>query len=133
MVSILKAPGLGSVLTELKNQINQIKKDISEIDKSFSPMPEMIESTNILRENEFLKKMDGKKTELIDSYEHYSNQIENLLSSVFDIQNELKKIIEIQSQLMKPKKTRKKSSSKAKTTRKKTRSKSRKKSRTRKR
>ena len=133
MVSILKAPGLGSVLTELKNQINQIKKDISEIDKSFSPMPEMIESTNILRENEFLKKMDGKKTELIDSYEHYSNQIENLLSSVFDIQNELKKIIEIQSQLMKPKKSRKRSSAKAKTTRKKTRSKSRKKSRVRKR
>ena len=133
MVSILKAPGLGSVLTELKNQINQIKKDISEIDKSFSPMPEMIESTNILRENEFLKKMDGKKTELIDSYEHYSNQIENILSSVFDIQNELKKIIEIQSQLMKPKKTRKRSSAKAKTTRKKTRTKSRKKSRVRKR
>ncbi len=133
MVSILKAPELGSVLTELKNQINQIKKDISEIDKSFSPMPEMIESTNILRENEFLKKIDGKKTELIDSYEHYSNQIENLLSSVFDIRNELKKIIEVQSQLMKPKKSGKRSSSKAKTTRKKTRSKSRKKSRVRKR
>ncbi len=133
MISILKTLGLGSVLTELKNQINQIKKDISEIDKSFSPMPEMIESTNILRENEFLKKIDGKKTELIDSYEHYSNQIENLLSSVFDIQNELKKIIEIQSQLMKPKKSRKRSSAKAKTTRKKTRSKSRKKSRVRKR
>jgi len=129
----LKTSGLGSVLTELKNQINQIKKDISEINKSFSPMPEMIESTNILRENEFLKKMDGKKTELIDAYEHYSNQIENLLSSVFDIQNELKKIIEIQSQLMKPKKSRKRSSAKAKTTRKKTRSKSRKKSRIRKR
>jgi len=129
----LKTSGLGSVLTELKNQINQIKKDISEINKSFSPMPEMIESTNILRENEFLKKMDGKKTELIDSYEHYSNQIEDILSSVFDIQNELKKIIEIQSQLMKPKKSRKRSSAKAKTTRKKTRSKSRKKSRIRKR
>ncbi len=133
MVSILKAPGLGSVLTELKNQVNQIKKDISEIDKSFSPMPEMIESTNILRENEFLRKMDSKKTELIDSYEHYSNQIENLLSLVFDIQNELKKILEAQSQLMKPKKSRKKSSAKAKTIRKKTRSKSRKKSRVRKR
>ncbi len=129
----MKTSGLGSVLTELKNQINQIKKDISEINKSFSPMPEMIESTNILRENEFLKKMDGKKTELIDSYEHYSNQIEDILSSVFDIQNELKKIIEIQSQLMKPKKSRKRSSAKAKTTRKKTRSKSRKKSRIRKR
>ncbi len=129
----MKTSGLGSVLTELKNQINQIKKDISEIDKSFSPMPEMIESTNILRENEFLKKMDGKKTELIDSYEHYSNQIEDILSSVFDIQNELKKIIEIQSQLMKPKKSRKRSSAKAKTPRKKTRSKSRKKSRIRKR
>jgi len=128
----LKTSGLGSVLTELKNQINQIKKDISEINKSFSPMPEMIESTNILRENEFLKKMDGKKTELIDSYEHYSNQIEDILSSVFDIQNELKKIIEIQSQLMKPKKIRKRSSAKAKTTRKKTRTKSRKKSRVRK-
>jgi len=118
---------------EFKNRINQIKKDISEIDKSFSPMPEMIESTNILRENEFLKKMDGKKTELIDSYDHYSNQIENLLSTVFDIQNELKKIIEVQSQLMKPKKSRKKSSAKAKTTRKKTKPKSRKKSRVRKR
>jgi len=133
LISILKTLGLGSVLTELKNQINQIKKDISEIEKSFSPMPEMIESTNVLRENEFLRKIDGKKTELIDSYEHYSNQIENLLSSVFDIQNDLKGVIEAQSQLMKPKKSRKKSSGKAKTTRKKTSTKSRKKSRVKKR
>jgi len=133
LISILKTPGLGSVLTELKNQINQIKRDISEIDKSFSPMPEMIESTNILRENEFLRKNDAKKTELINSYEHYSNQIENLLSSVFDIQNDLKKVIEAQSQLMKPKKSRKKSSAKAKTTRKKARAKSRKKLRVKKR
>jgi len=118
---------------ELKNQINQIKRDISEIDKSFSPMPEMIESTNILRENEFLRKIVDKKTELVDSYEHYSNQIENLLSSVFDIQNDLKEVIEAQSQLMKPKKSRKKSSVKVKTNRKKSSSKSRKKSRSKKR
>jgi len=133
LISILKTPGLGSVLMELKNQINQIKRDISEIDKSFSPMPEMIESTNILRENEFLRKIVDKKTELVDSYEHYSNQIENLLSSVFDIQNDLKEVIEAQSQLMKPKKSRKKSSVKVKTNRKKSSSKSRKKSRSKKR
>jgi len=118
---------------ELKNQINQIKRDISEIEKLFSPIPEMIESTNILRENEFLKKIVDKKTELVDSYEHYSNQIENLLSSVFDIQNDLKEVVEAQSQLIKYKKSRKKSSVKVKTTRKKSSSKSRKKLRLKKR
>ena len=92
-------------------------------------MPEMIESTNILRENEFLKKMDSKKTELINSYEHYSKQIENLLTSVFDIQNDLKEVIEAQTQLLKPKKLRKKSSAKAKSYRRKSNSKPRKKSR----
>ena len=70
----------------------------------------MIQNTNLIRSNEHLSKANKKKSELIIAYDEYSNQLENLLSSVFEIQNELKDILKDQSNLISnPKKSKKKS------------------------
>ena len=45
-------------------------------------------------------KSDHKKTDLISVYSKYSKSMEALLSSVFEIQNELKDILKKQSSLI---------------------------------
>jgi prefoldin subunit 5 len=102
----VKAVGLGGVLGELKNQIQKIRREVKEIDDSFTPIPGMIESTNIIRENESLRLANNKKIELIAAYEYYTRQIENLISSAFEIQKDLKDILKDQAKLLNSKKSR---------------------------
>ena len=63
-------------------------------------LPEMIESSNLLRSNEYLSKANEKKSELLVAYQQYSTALEELLSSVFDIQKDLKDILKEQSSLI---------------------------------
>ena len=96
----MKSVGLGSVLGDLKKTIQQIHMEIEELGQPSPQMHELIESTNLLRSNEHLNKTNEKKTQLIEAYSLYTNQIENLLFSVFEIQNELKDLIKDQTELM---------------------------------
>ena len=99
--------GIGSVMSQMKQKIQQIKQELAEIGEP-EVIPEMIESTNLIRANEHLSKTNAKKSELLMAYDEYSKQLEELLSSVFDIQNELKEILKEQSNLI-PSKSGKKS------------------------
>ena len=84
---------------EFKQKIKKIRSDLEELDNQ-KPLPELINSTNLLRVNEFLTKSDAKKSELLTVYDEYSKQLENLVSLVFEIQNELKDILRDQSALI---------------------------------
>ena len=80
-------------------------------------MPELVESANLLRSNEYLSKANEKKSELISVYEQHAEALEKVLSSVFEIQQELKEILKEQSTLIsskrkKPIKSKSKSKSK---------------------
>jgi hypothetical protein len=74
----------------------------------------MINSTNLLRSNQFLLKHDEKKNNLLSVYAQYSNSMELLLSSVFEIQLQLKDILKEQSLMISPK-TKKTKTKKTKT------------------
>lgn len=89
---MLSKLGAGRSVTALKNQINDLKKEIASMKKP-KKMPELIESTNLVRINEYLEKSDSLKTQLLDLYDQYAGSLEDLLSAVFDIQIELKDII----------------------------------------
>ena len=115
----MKSVGFGAVLGDLKKTIRQIQKEIEEIGEPSPQIPELIESTNLLRLNEHLKKTNEKKSKLLDAYSQYTNQIENLLSSVFEIQNELKDLLKDQTELISKSKTRAKPKSIQKKVRKK--------------
>ena len=95
----MKALAFGAHLDEFRVRIQKINKELEELGKSES-IPELINSTNILRTNEFLTKSDSKKSELLKTYAEYLDQLENLLSAMFEIQTELKDIIKIQSSLI---------------------------------
>ena len=72
-----------SKINELQNKIIQIKTELSEINKDEKPLPEFINTTNMLRSNEYLKKANETKSKLLIAYEEYTgvNQ-ENLEGNV---------------------------------------------------
>ena len=98
--------GIGNVMNQMKQQIKQIQSELKELGEP-DTLPEMIQNTNLIRTNEHLAKTNQKKSELLIAYDEYSKQLENLLSSVFEIQNELKEILKEQSNLISKKPTKK--------------------------
>jgi len=92
-------------INELQNKIIQIKKELSEINKEEKPLPEFIDTTNILRSNEYLKKSNEEKSKLLIAYEEYTNELENLVSSIYKIKGD---ITNLKSRIKSRKKPKKK-------------------------
>jgi hypothetical protein len=114
----LTSIGSGKIIYELRTKIQQIQFDLNQLGEPVSDMPELIVSANLLRSNEYLSKTNEKKTELLSYYLQYTDALEELLSSVFDIQHDLKEILKEQSTLISPsvkKQSKKISKTKSKT------------------
>jgi biotin-(acetyl-CoA carboxylase) ligase len=106
--------GLGSNLSELKSKIDGVRSDLASIEHPGGPLPEVINTTNVLRLNEYLAKTDEKKSELLVLYEEYVKHLESLVSTLLSIQEDLKDIVKTQVNLLdsekqkpRPKRTRK--------------------------
>jgi biotin-(acetyl-CoA carboxylase) ligase len=106
--------GLGSNLSELKSKIDGVRSDLASIEHPGDPLPEVINTTNVLRLNEYLAKTDEKKSELLVLYEEYAKHLESLVSTLLSIQEDLKDIVKTQVNLLdsekqkpRPKRTRK--------------------------
>ena len=76
-------------VSQLQNKIIQIKKELSEINKDEKPLPEFIDTTNMLRSNEYLQKANDTKSTLLAAYEEYTSELENLISSVSKIKGNI--------------------------------------------
>ncbi len=90
----------GNLIFDLRKKIQEIRADLNQLGEPVSEIPELITSANLLRSNEYLSKANEKKTELLSAYAQYSNALEKLLSTVFDIQNDLKEILTQQSSMI---------------------------------
>ena len=110
--------GIGEVIYDLRKKIQDIQADLNQLGNPVSEIPELITSANLLRSNEYLSKANEKKTELLSAYAQYSNALEKLLSTVFDIQNDLKEILKQQSSMISRRKKRSKKKTKSKITKK---------------
>jgi len=77
-------------IAEMKSQIEKERKELENIEKNEQPIPELINSTNILRLNEHLKNINGKKDTLLQAYGQYTIELESLLKSMLQVQTELK-------------------------------------------
>ncbi len=104
------------LIFDLRKQIQQIQADLNQLGDPVSEIPELISSANLLRANEYLSKANEKKTELLSVYAQYSSALENILSSVFDIQNDLKEIVKHQSSIISKSKKRSKTKTKSRFT-----------------
>ena len=92
--------GAGEIIYDLRKKIQEIQMSLDQMGEPTTDMPEMIESSNLLRSNEYLSKANEKKSELLVAYGQYSTALEELLSTVFDIQKDLKDILKEQSSLI---------------------------------
>jgi len=108
--------GSDELLYVLRKKIQQVQADLIQLGDPVSEMPELISSANLLRANEYLSKTNEKKTELLSVYAQYSNTLEKLLASVFDIQNDLKEILKHQSSMISKTKKRSKTKNKSRNT-----------------
>ena len=99
---------------DLRKEIEFVENELSELGDPVSDIPEMISNSNLIRSNEYFLKSDQKKTDLISLYAQYSDSLEVLLSSVFEIQTELKDVLHEQSLLIDSKRSKPKSKPKSK-------------------
>jgi len=106
--------GVGEIIYEFSKKIQNIKLELDELGGPTSDMPELITSANLLRSNEYLAKVSKKQSELLSAYDQYSKVLKDMITVVFDIQNDLKNILREQSNLISNKKSRKPSISKNK-------------------
>ena len=103
---ILEKVGVGNIIYDLRKKIQQAKADLAQLGEPVSDIPELVETANLIRSNEYLQKANLKQTELLEIYQKYSDALEELLSTVFEIQNDLKDIVKEQSSLLsKPKRS----------------------------
>ncbi len=114
-----------SKINELQNQIIQIKTELSEINKDEKPLPEFIDTTNMLRSNEYLIKSNDEKSKLLIAYEEYTDELENLVTSISKIKGNITNLkSRIKSRKKPKKKVKKKRILKGKSRKRKTKAKS---------
>ena len=84
-----------------------------------SDIPELINSTNILRANEQLTRVDNKKTELLEVYGQYTQILTDAIMTIIRTQNKIAEIRKKQESAVRTKRTGSKSRRRRSTTSKK--------------
>ncbi len=99
-ILVMSNMSTGKTAYELRGKIEKIEIELSELNKNPPNIQEVISSTNTLRLNEQLSKINNKQNELISAHAQYSSVMEKLLTAVFEIQMDLKDILKEQSTLI---------------------------------
>lgn len=105
---------MGEIISELRKKIQDIQFELNELGGPVLDMPELITSANLLRSNEYITKVSEKQSELLSAYGLYSKALEDIITVVFDIQNDLKNLLKEQSKLISSRKSPRSSISKNK-------------------
>ncbi|MEM4378135.1 MAG: hypothetical protein QXX85_04020 [Candidatus Nitrosotenuis sp.] len=92
--------GLGGNLAELKLRVQKAQEDLAQLGSPSPPLPEMIDTTNIIRINEYLAKSNEGKSRLISAYEDYAKKLEEIVASLLSIQADLKDIVKAEASLI---------------------------------
>jgi hypothetical protein len=106
---VIEMLAIGKKVNELQKKIVLAKKELSEINILEQPLPEFINTTNMLRSNEYLQKSNEKKSQLLIAYEEYTNELENLVSNIAHIKgsiHNLKSRFKIRKKIKKKVKTK---------------------------
>lgn len=95
-----KSEGYGG-MDELRNTISELHKQLSELGTPPPSIAQVVDSTNILRTNEYLRARDALLSKLISSYGAYAKKLESLTSNVLDVQSGLLEVLKQQSSMIK--------------------------------
>ena len=64
----------------IRSQLSELQSEISSLNIEEKQIPELIEKTNLLRQNELLKKLTQKTSLFLDVYSSYVDILEQLVS-----------------------------------------------------
>jgi hypothetical protein len=87
-------------LYEIRKKIHDLKSELNLLGNPTSYIPELITSANLVRSNEYFRKVTKIQSELLFTYAQYSKALEDMIAEIFDIQNDLKNILKEQSTLI---------------------------------
>lgn len=79
-------------LSELQKRIEQTKQELEQIKQHEKPMPEFINTTNVIRSNEYLLKEIQTHAKLVSVYEKYSQELEKMVLSTSVIKSKIKQL-----------------------------------------
>jgi len=79
-------------LSELQKRIEKTKQELEHIKQHEKPMPEFINTTNVIRSNEYLLKEIQTHAKLISVYEKYSQELEKMVLSTSVIKSKIKQL-----------------------------------------
>jgi len=79
-------------LSELQKRIEQTKQELEQIKQHEKPMPEFINTTNVIRSNEYLLKEIQTHAKLVSVYENYSQELEKMVLSTSVIKSKIKQL-----------------------------------------
>ncbi len=79
-------------LSELQKRIEQTKQELEQIKQHEKPMPEFINTTNVIRSNEYLLKEIQTHAKLLSVYEEYSRELEKMVLSTSVIKSKIKQL-----------------------------------------
>ncbi|GKS67732.1 hypothetical protein YTPLAS73_12790 [Nitrosarchaeum sp.] len=91
---------MGETIYELRKTIQVIQSELDELGDPVSDKPELITSANLLRSNEHISRITKKQSDLLSAYSQYSKALEDMIDTIFDIQNDLKNLLKEQSKLL---------------------------------
>lgn len=104
--------GIGPKISELKYQIKKIREELDSLGAPTQNLPELIDSSNLIRSNEYLTKYSQHSFELIKTYQLYTKELEQMLKTVFEIQVDLKNLLKEQTKLLDKKSSKRTKNSK---------------------
>ena len=82
-------------ITNLRKQLEEKTQELTKLGEIEKTLPELINTTNVLRTNEHLTKVSKTKTKLLETYEQYTKELESVINSMIEIQVQLKKRLKV--------------------------------------
>ena len=116
---VLVEDNTSKTIHELRQKIRRIQDELGQMNGPVSDIPELINSTNILRANEQLTRVDNKKTELLEVYGQYTQILTDAIMTIIRTQNKIAEIRKKQASAARTKRTGSKSKRRRNTTSKK--------------
>lgn len=96
------------IISQLHKSIEDIELELVELGEPVLDMPELITSANLLRSNQYLVQLSQKQSRLLFAYSTYSNALNDTISVLFDVNEDLKNLLRKHSNLISSEKSRQK-------------------------
>lgn len=96
------------IISQLHKSIEDIELELVELGEPVLDMPELIISANLLRSNQYLAQLSQKQSRLLFAYSTYSNALDDTISVLFDVNEDLKNLLRKHSNLISSEKSRQK-------------------------